>query len=409
MTSDSVVIVGAGHAGVQAAVSLREEKFDGDVILLSAEKDVPYQRPPLSKAFLKGEMDIHGLPLRAEAHFRDQHIDLRLGVSATRIDRAARRVELSDGGAVGYGHLILATGARQRRLDVPGVDLPGVFALRDIADATAIRERLGPGRKVVIIGAGFIGLEIAATATSLKAEATIVEIARPMGRAVSPIMSDFFLGAHAAFGARFRLGVGVAAIKGREHAETVVLSDGEGLSADIVVVGIGVVAEDALARARGLECANGIVVDEFLTTSDPAISAIGDCADFPNAALGFRTRLESVQNAVDQGRAVARRLAGKPNKPYDDLAWFWSDQQDLKLMIAGLSHGVDQWVVRGDPATRAFSTFGFRGGKLAVVESVNRAGDHAAAKRIIGTAKTLTPEEAADPAFDLRALAKRSG
>ena len=166
MSSDSVVIVGAGHAGVQAAVSLREEKFDGDVVLLSAEKDVPYQRPPLSKAFLKGEMDIHGLPLRAEAHFRDQRIDLRLGVSATRIDRAARRVELSDGGAVGYGHLILATGARQRRLDVPGVDLPGVFALRDIADATAIRERLGPGRKVVIIGAGFIGLEIAATATS---------------------------------------------------------------------------------------------------------------------------------------------------------------------------------------------------------------------------------------------------
>ena len=205
MSSDAVVIVGAGHAGVQAAVSLREEGFDGDVVLLSAEKDLPYQRPPLSKAFLKGEMDIHGLPLRAEAHFRDQRIDLKLGVGATRIDRAARRVELSNGKTIGYGRLILATGARQRRLDVPGVDLPGVFALRDIADATAIREWLGPGRKVVIIGAGFIGLEIAATATSLKAEATIVEIARPMGRAVSPIMSDFFLREHAAFGARFRL------------------------------------------------------------------------------------------------------------------------------------------------------------------------------------------------------------
>jgi 3-phenylpropionate/trans-cinnamate dioxygenase ferredoxin reductase component len=186
----------------------------------------------------------------------------------------------------------------------------------------------------------------------------------------------------------------------------VALTAGEGLSAEMVVVGVGVVAEDSLARACGLECANGVVVDEYLRTSDPAISAIGDCADFPNAALGFRTRLESVQNAVDQGRSVARRLAGKP-RPYDDLAWFWSDQQDLKLMIAGLSQGVDQWVVRGDPATRAFSTFGFRDGKLAVVESVNRAGDHAAAKRIIGTTKTLTPDEAADPAFDLRALAKR--
>jgi 3-phenylpropionate/trans-cinnamate dioxygenase ferredoxin reductase component len=406
MSSDSVIIVGAGHAGVQAAVSLREEGFGGDVVLLSAEKDLPYQRPPLSKAFLKGEMDIHGLPLRAEAHFRDQRIELKLGVGATRIDRASRRVELSNGETIGYGHLVLATGARQRRLDVPGVDLAGVFALRDIADATAIRARLGPGRKVVIIGAGFIGLEIAATATSLEAEATIVEIARPMGRAVSPIMSDFFLNAHSAFGARFRLGLGIAAIKGAEHAEAVVLTDGEALPADMVVVGVGVVAEDALARACGLECANGIVVDEFLLTSDPAISAIGDCANFPNAALGFCTRLESVQNAVDQGRSVARRLVGKP-KPYDDLAWFWSDQQDLKLMIAGLSQGVDQWVVRGDPATRAFSTFGFRKGKLAVVESVNRAGDHAAAKRIIGTTKTLTPEEAAAPAFDLRGLAKR--
>ena len=402
----SVVIVGAGHAGVQAAASLREQGFEGEVVLLSAEKDPPYQRPPLSKAFLKGEMDIHGLPLRADAHFREQRIDLRLGVGATRIDRASQQVELSDGGAIAYGHLILATGARQRRLNAPGVDLPGVFALRDIADATAIRERLGSKPKVVIIGAGFIGLEIAATAASLGAEATVVEIARPMGRAVSPIMSDFFLKEHAAFGARFRLGVGVAAIKGRERAETVILTDGEALSADLVVVGIGVVAEDALARECGLECDNGIVVDEFLLTSNSTISAIGDCTAFPHAALGFRTRLESVQNAVDQGRSVAARLMGKP-KPYNELAWFWSDQGDLKLMIAGLAHGVDQWVVRGDPATRAFSTFGFRDGKLAVVELVNRAGDHAAAKRIIGTTKTLTPEEAADPAFDLRGLAKR--
>ncbi|HEY1779333.1 MAG TPA: FAD-dependent oxidoreductase [Roseiarcus sp.] len=406
MSLTSVVIVGAGHAGVQAAASLREQGFGGEIVLLSAEKDLPYQRPPLSKAFLKGEMDIHGLPLRADAHFREQRIDLRLGVSATRIDRAAQKVEFTDGGTIAYGHLILATGARQRRLDVPGVDLPGVFALRDIADATAIRERLSAKPRVVIIGAGFIGLEIAATAVSLGAEATVVEIARPMGRAVSPILSDFFLKEHAVFGARFKLGVGVAAIEGREHAEQVILTDGEALAADMVVVGIGVVAEDVLARACGLECDNGIVVDEFLTTSDPAISAIGDCAHFPHAALGLRTRLESVQNAVDQGKAVAARLVGKP-KPYNELAWFWSDQGDLKLMIAGLAHGVDAWVVRGDPGTRAFSTFGFRDGKLAVVESVNRAGDHAAAKRIIGTTKTMTPEEAADPAFDLRGLAKR--
>src|SRR5262249_4748420 len=250
----SVVIVGAGHAGVQAAASLREQGFQGDIVLLSAEKDLPYQRPPLSKAFLKGEMDIHGLPLRAEAHFREHRIDLRLGLGATRIDRAAQEVERSNGGMIAYGHLILATGARQRRLNAPGVDLPGVFALRDIADATQIRERLRAKPKVVIIGAGFIGLEIAATALSLGAEATVVEIARPMGRAVSPILSDFFLKEHMAFGARFRLGVGVAAIEGRERAERVILTDGEVLGADMVVVGIGVVAEDGLARACGLEC-----------------------------------------------------------------------------------------------------------------------------------------------------------
>jgi 3-phenylpropionate/trans-cinnamate dioxygenase ferredoxin reductase component len=405
MSSYPVVIAGAGHAGVQADASLREDGFDGEIVLLSDEQDLPYQRPPLSKAFLEGEMDIHGLPLRAEAYFRDQRIDLRLGVGATRIDRAVQRVGTSDGKAIRYGHLILATGARRRRLEAPGAELLGVFTLRTIADATRIRERLGPGRKVVVIGAGFIGLEIAATATGLGADVTVVEIARPMGRAVSTVMSDFFLDAHVGFGAKLRIGRGVTAITSAGKAKGVVLTDGEVLPADLVIVAVGVVAEDQLARDCGLECANGVVVDAHLQTSDPAISAIGDCADFPHAALGFRTRLESIQNAVDQAKCVAARLAGKP-APYDALAWFWSDQGDLKLMIAGLPHGVDTWVVRGDPAARAFSTFGFRDGKLAVVESVNRAADHAAAKRIIGTAKTLTPEDAANPAFDLRALAK---
>ncbi len=405
MSPSQIVVVGAGHAGVQAAASLREDGFDGEIVILSDEKDLPYQRPPLSKAFLKGDMDIHGLPLRAEAFFRDQRIDLRLGVRAKRIDRAAQRVEASDGHAIGYGRLVIATGARRRELDAPGAELPGVFTLRNIADATAIRERLAPGRKIVVIGAGFIGLEIAATAAGVGADVTVVEIARPMGRAVSALLSDFYLKAHHGFGVKFRIGRGVTAITGDGKAEAVTLTDGEILPADVVIVAVGIVAEDQLARDCGLECANGIVVDAHLATSDPAISAIGDCADFPNAALGLRTRLESVQNAVDQAKCVAARLVGRP-KPYDALAWFWSDQGDLKLMIAGLPHDVDQWVVRGDPATRAFSTFGFRGGRLAVVESVNRAGDHAAARRILGAGKTLTPEQAANPAFDLRALAK---
>jgi 3-phenylpropionate/trans-cinnamate dioxygenase ferredoxin reductase subunit len=259
--------------------------------------------------------------------------------------------------------------------------------------------------RVVVIGAGFIGLEIAATAASLGSDVTVVEIARPMGRAVSPAMSDFFLNAHQAFGAAFRIGIGVAAIHGQGGvANAVELSNGEILPADLVIVGVGVTAEDGLAREAGLLCANGIVVDSLMRSSDGAISAIGDCAEFPNAGLGQRTRLESVQNAVDQARCVASRLVGKP-KPYDALPWFWSDQGDLKLQIAGLSPGVDRWVLRGDPATRAFSNFGFRDGKLAAVESVNRGADHMAARRIIGTPRVLTPDDAGDLKFDLRKLA----
>ncbi len=405
MSHSPVVIVGAGHAGVQAAASLREEGYAGGVVLLSGENELPYQRPPLSKAFLTGEMDAKGLPLRAEAFYRNEKIDLRLGARATRIDRAARRVELADGSAIEYDHLILATGARPRRFDIPGIGLPGVLGLRNLADAAELKDRLAPGLKLVVIGAGFIGLEVAATAAKLGADVTVVEIARPMGRAVSPILSDFYAEAHRAFGARLCLGVGVTAIRGTDKAEAVALTDGEVIPADLVLVGVGVEAEAALAGAAGLECRNGVVVDAFLVTSDPAISAIGDCVEFPNTTLGLATRLESIENAVDQAKCVAARLADK-GAPYDALAWFWSDQGDLKLMIAGLSHGVDCWVTRGDPATRAFSTFGFRNGKLAVVESVNRPGDHAAARRILAAGKTLTPDEAADPAFDLRALAK---
>jgi 3-phenylpropionate/trans-cinnamate dioxygenase ferredoxin reductase subunit len=405
MSRRSIVIIGAGHAGVQAAASLREEGSDDSIVLLSGEPDLPYQRPPLSKAFLKGAMDRAGLPLRAEQFYREKQIDLRLGVQATRIDLAGRRVELGAGGAEPFDHLILATGARPRPFAIPGAELDGVLTLRNIADAAAIRDRLGPGRRVVVIGAGFIGLEIAATALAVGGEVTVVEIARPLGRAVSPPTSDFFLDAHQAFGARFRLGVGVDAIEGAKGAAVaVVLADGERVPADLVIVGVGVLAEDALARAAGLACDNGVVVDALLVASNPAVSAIGDCAQFPQHSVGQMLRLESVQNATDQARSVARRQTGKP-APYAALPWFWSDQGDLKLQIAGLSHGVDRWTLRGDPKDRAFAAFGFRAGALAAVETVNRGAEHMAARRIIGGGLPISPDEAADPAFDLRKLA----
>jgi 3-phenylpropionate/trans-cinnamate dioxygenase ferredoxin reductase subunit len=406
MSLQNIVIVGAGHAGVQAAASLREDGFAGKITLLSNEPDFPYQRPPLSKAFLKGQMELAGLPLRGETFFEQQRIDLRLGVSALRIDRAHARVELEHDGAEPYDHLILATGARARVLRAPGLELEGVYALRAIRDAAAIKASLSVARQVVVIGAGFIGLEIAATALGLGAEVTVVEISdRPMGRAISPAMSGFFLDAHKAFGAKFELGCGVAALHGENGRVTSAeLSDGRVLPADLVIVGVGVTAEDALALEAGLDCADGIVTDAQLVSSDPAISAIGDCCRFPHAGYRAELRLESVQNATDQAKCVARRLTGKP-APYDSLAWFWSDQGDLKLQIAGLSHGVDQWVTRGDPASRAFAVFGFLNGKLAVVETVNRGGDHMAARRLLAAGTPVTPQQAADESVDLKRLA----
>jgi 3-phenylpropionate/trans-cinnamate dioxygenase ferredoxin reductase subunit len=403
LSAPPIVIVGAGHAGVQVAASLREEGFDGAITLLSADPHLPYQRPPLSKAFLKGEMELDGLPLRAAQFYRDKNIDLLLGEAASGLDRGARRVELASGGRLDYGHLVLATGARQRPLDAPGLELAGVMALRDIADARVLRERLGAARRIVVVGAGFIGLEIAGTATSLGGEVTIVELAsRPMSRALSATASAFFAEAHQTFGARLLLGVGVVALHGRGGAlDAVELTDGTRLPADLAVIGVGVLPEDGLARRAGLACDNGIIVNELLETGDPAISAIGDCAAFPSVWAGKRVRLESVQNAVDQARGVARRLVGRA-EPYAALPWFWSDQRDLKLQIAGLADGCNEWVGRGDPATRSFSMFGFRGGKLATVETVNRAADHMAARRIIGGALPLTLAEAGDPGFDLR-------
>ena len=407
LVNQDIVIVGAGHGGAQAAASLRDEGHQGAITLLGAEAAWPYQRPPLSKAFLKGAMDEGGLPLRGQEFFREHAIDLRLGVGATRIDRAARRVHAADGWFIGYDNLILATGARNRVPPIVGIERAGVFFLRNIADAKGIKRRLHGAERVVVIGAGFIGLEIAATARALGKATTVVEVAdRPMSRALSNPMSAFFRRAHEGFGATFRFGVGASEIGGGldGRAAFVTLSDGARLDADLVIVGAGVLAEDALAAEAGLMCKNGIVVDAHLRTSDERIFALGDCAAFPDPTGLGHIRLESVQNAVDQARAIARTVVGK-GEPYRALPWFWSDQGDLKLQIAGLSVGADLWATRGDPETRAFSTFGYRAGKLASVESVNRGGDHLAARRILSAGLSPTPEQVADPAFDLRKLA----
>ena len=407
--NQKVVIVGSGQAGVQTALSLRDEGFGGSIAVVGEEPGLPYQRPPLSKAYLLGKTDDEGVLLKAPSVYADYRIELIDGVRVEAVERTERRLRLSSGAALDYDQLVLATGARQRLLDVPGADLNGVLALRTLADAKVLLARIGAVKRAVVVGGGFIGLEFAAVARAKGIEVLVVEIApRPMGRALSSEMSRFFEERHIGWGAGFLFGVGVRAFHGHGGVlERVELSDGVSIEADLALVGVGVIPNAELARDAGLAVANGIVVDETLATSDPAIRAAGDCAQHPNRySLTGPTRVESVQNAVDQGRCAAAGVLGTP-RAYDALPWFWSDQGDLKLQIAGLGPGHDTAVVRGDPASGQFSVFCFAKGRLAAVESVNRPTDHILSRRLLSGGVTVTPEEAADPGLELKALLRR--
>jgi len=400
--NDTILIVGAGHAGFQLAVSLRQAGFQGPVGLINDEALLPYQRPPLSKAYLKSGGDATTLYFRPEKFFHDQRIALISG-HAVGIDRTQRAVRLASGETHRYGHLVLATGARNRLLDVPNANLDGVRYLRSFAESETLRARLVAGRRVVVIGAGFIGLEFASTARAKGLEVDVVELApRVMARAVTPGISDFFQRRHIEAGIRFHFGVRATGIEAEHGRVTgVSLIDGRHLPADLVVVGVGVLPNVELASDAGLAVSAGIIVDAQLRTGDPDISAIGDCALFESPRFGMPLRLESVQNATDHARCVAARLTGKP-EDYDGLPWFWSDQGPDKLQMAGLTAGFDQVVQRGDPAQGAFSAFCYKAGQLIGVESVNRAGDHVFGRRMLAANRSITPEQAADLTFDLK-------
>lgn len=411
-----VVIVGAGQGGLQVAASLRQDGFEGEIVLVGDEPGVPYQRPPLSKAYMLGASTAADLALKADSFFADQRIDLLAGETVADIDRVARTVTLgpgaspSSGQRLPYDHLVLATGARNRPLPVPGADLDGVVSLRTLADATALKARLADVDRVVVIGAGFIGLEFASVAAKLGRRVTVVEaVDRPMARVVSPPISAHFTAAHARAGTALRFRAGVARILGEDgRVAGVELADGERLPAELVVVGIGVLANAELAAAAGLPVANGVEVDAWLSTADPAISAVGDCALHPSRWCDGPVRIESVQNAIDQGKCVAARLVGRP-APYTAVPWFWSDQGADKLQTAGLAIGADRAVVRGDPESGRFSAFVYRGDKLVAVESVNRPADHMIARRLLAANLSPSPDEAADESFDLKALAGTPG
>ncbi|WP_291684836.1 FAD-dependent oxidoreductase [Bradyrhizobium sp.] len=406
MTQGSVVIAGAGHAGFQLAASLRQHGFDQRVCLINDEAHLPYQRPPLSKAYLKGEGRPDSLMFRPDKFYRDQNIEL-ISDRAAFIDRAARRLVLESGSFLDYGHLVLATGARNRLLDIPNANLPDVRYLRTLDESEALRLRIGSARHVVVIGAGFIGLEFAATARAKGLEVDVLELGtRVMARAVTAEISDYFQERHTAAGIRIHLGMQATSIESDGTNVTgVSLSDGRHIAADLVVVGVGVLPNVEMAAEAGLQVAAGIIVNEYLLTADPNISAIGDCALFASPRFGGSLRLESVQNATDHARCVAARLTGDA-KPYDGQPWFWSDQGDDKLQIAGLTTGYDRVVVRGDRAARSFSAFCYKADRLVGIESVNRAADHVFGRKVLGLNRSVTPEQAADPDFDLKAAVK---
>ena len=407
MADDGVVIVGAGHAGFQLAASLRQHGFDGTIRLLSDEPALPYQRPPLSKEYLEGKIGLDLLLMRPEAFYRDHHIDYLPGSGVAEIDRSGRRVQLASGKRLEYGNLVLATGARNRVPPLPGVELDGIAYLRTLAETDVLRERLKGAENIVVIGAGFIGLEFAAVAHGQGKPVHIVELTdRAMGRVVSVATSRYFAEAHARTGVQFSFGAQAARIGGRDgRVDHVELSDGRRLPADLVLISIGVVPNGELAAAAGLAVANGIVVNEELLTADPLIAAIGDCASFPSRhAQGQPTRLEAVQNAADHARCVADRLVGKPH-PYTALPWFWSEQGALRLQIAGLCTGHDRTVLRGSPESGEFSVFCYQGEELLGVESINKPADHAHSRRLLAAGRQVSPDQAADPDFDLRAAA----
>ena len=408
MPAPVVAIVGTGQAGFQAAASLRQEGFADRIVMIGDEPVPPYQRPPLSKSYLARESSLDELWLRPETFYAQHQIEVLAGETVTALDRTERRLRLASDSELSWDHLVLATGARFRPLAVPGAELDGVVPLRTLADADVLRERLDQAREVVVIGAGFIGLEFASVAIARGATVHIVEVTQqPMGRVVSATISRFFTEAHRRWGAEVLLGTGVTRILGTGGRVTgVETSGGRHLPADLVLICIGVVPNAELAREAGLAVDNGIVVDERLATTDPAILAIGDCANFPTPFAIDRVRLESVQNAVDQGRSVAAYIVGKP-APYDKVPWFWSDQSDVKLQIAGITAGHDNAVLRGDPESGHFSVFCFRTGRLIGVESVNQTADHVAARRLLAGDPELTPEQAADESYDLRAHVRR--
>jgi 3-phenylpropionate/trans-cinnamate dioxygenase ferredoxin reductase component len=409
---EHMVIIGGGQAGAQAIETLRRRGHLGPITLIGDEALLPYQRPPLSKKFLAGTLDRDRLLIRHAQHYLDHAVDTRLGFAAVSIDRARQRVDLADGSYVEYERLLLATGSSARLMQVPGAELAGVYTLRSYRDVEALRAEMIPGRRCVIVGGGYIGLEAASTCRECQVDVTVLDAAdRVMSRVVSPWVSQFYEQEHARQGVRIHCGARVVAFApgplaaalqpGTARVGAVQLDDGTLVPADFVLVAIGVEPNDALARAAGLACDRGILVDEYCRTSDPLIYAAGDCARHPSIHYGYRVLLESVDNAFEQASTAALNMFGVATV-HDKVPWFWSDQYDLKMIIVGLSQGHDQALLRGDPSSRSFSVCYLRNGELIAVDTVNAAKDQLSARKLVPARARPDPRKLLDTTIPLK-------
>ncbi len=398
----TIIILGGGQAGAQAVDSLRREGYTGRLLLIGDEPHLPYQRPPLSKQYLAGEMSDDRLPFRQQAFYDQHRVELRLGRRALGIDRRTQRVSLSDGEDLDYDRLLMCTGARSRELSSPGAELAGVHYLRSVADVNAIRPGLKAGARAVIIGGGYIGLETAATARKLGCTVTVLEMAdRVMNRVVASSVSEYYAHEHRTQGVKIICNTRVIRLEGAGRVERVVCADGSSYEADLLVVGVGAIPNAELAAEAGLECENGILVDEYCRTSDAAIYAAGDCTNHPSQRFAMRVRLESVDNAFEQAKSAALNMLDRPTV-HDRVPWFWSDQFDNKMLIVGLSQGFDQQVLRGDPAARSFSVCYLKGGELIAVEAINHPKDYVAARKLIAERMRPNMDKLSDPQVPLK-------
>ena len=407
--SSTAIIIGAGHAGGELAIALRNEGWEGRILLLGEEAHLPYHRPPLSKAYLAGSVEKGSLSIRPQMAYDKANVEFIGGVRVSRIDRANQRLELADGSQLAYDRLAIATGGRPRPLSVPNAAVAERCAnfhyLRTLDDVEQIRAQLAPGKRLAIVGGGYIGLEVAASAIAQGLLVTVLEaLPRVLQRVTAAELSAYYERKHREAGVDIRTGVQVADLEVTGDAVTAVLcADGSRLAADLVVVGIGLLANTELAAEAGLQVDNGILVDEHAQTSDPHIYAAGDCTNHPNTLRGRRLRLESVPNALEQSRVAAANMAGKA-KTYASVPWFWSDQYELKLKMVGLAEGFERLVLRGDPATDSFSAFYLKGDKVLAADTVNRPQDFIAAKRLVAEGIAVTAEQLADDGRPLKEL-----